>query len=87
MSVYKAVVENTNHTVWSGTRRECEAYVEGAHANAVNPYLAVVPAGCCCGPNRKEVRRASAGGFVARVGCLTCDTWDEPVRCAAGGDS
>jgi hypothetical protein len=85
MRRYKVVVENTDVVVWSGTRRECDSYIEGAHANSVNPYLAVAPAGCCCGPERQEVRRESDGTFVALVGCLTCNTWDEPVRLAALG--
>jgi hypothetical protein len=39
---------------------------------------------CRCGPARKEIVEPEVVNFrtkfVPRIGCLTCDTWDEPVR-------
>lgn len=80
----KVIVANTNVEVWSGTWTECYSYMEGAHANSVNPYLTVVSAGCCCGSERQEVRQELDDTFLARVGCLTCNTWDMPIQLAEG---
>tara|TARA_R100000951_G_scaffold114222_1_gene118027 strand:- start:726 stop:992 length:267 start_codon:yes stop_codon:yes gene_type:complete len=77
---FSAVVDGTSVSVWTGTRRECESYIEGAHANSVNPYLSLSPAGCCCGPNRKRIVIPANETTYERVGCSTCDQWDEPPR-------
>jgi hypothetical protein len=77
---YKVVIENSSVKVWSGTREECYAYVEGAHANSVNPYLVIVSDGCCCGPDRAEVVIPADEKFKKRTGCSACNLWDSPPK-------
>lgn len=35
---------------------------------------------CRCGPLRREIIEPGAGVAYDRTGCITCNTWDGPVR-------
>jgi hypothetical protein len=40
---------------------------------------------CNCGPFRREYVQKPTAGFTGRVGCLTCNTWDDARVYLTGG--
>lgn len=39
---------------------------------------------CTCGPDRRVIV-AEQQGFLPRIGCLTCNIWDDPRAYLSGG--